>query len=328
MREKLSKAIIIKCTATVFLLFMSNYVFSQVQYAKKAQTPEDKRYFGDREILTDSVRKANPSEKKSLYLIKDSLYRYTLGEGRSTKAGLVLVTSEGIIITDPLRYSGAIWLKDELKKRFNLPVKYVIYSHAHYDHIGGAEIFQADGAKIIAQQNALEVVLGEKLPTAVPDITFIGHEYKLQLGGQTVKLNWIAPCHSNSMINIYYPRQKVMHATDYCPVNALPWNDFTDFYYDGWIENLEWLSKQDFEILEAGHYEIGKKVNVALDMEYLKNLHDQVLDLIRRGCSWDQLYRLVKMDEKFKTWIGAQDMFLRNISGMYRWVSNHRRGVW
>jgi len=119
-----------------------------------------------------------------------------------------------------------------------------------------------------------------------------------------------------------------MHATDYCPVNALPWNDFTDFYYDGWIENLEWLSKQDFEILEAGHYEIGKKVNVALDMEYLKNLHDQVLDLIRRGCSWDQLYRLVKMDEKFKTWIGAQDMFLRNISGMYRWVSNHRRGVW
>ena len=122
MREKLSKAIIIKCTTTVFLLFMSNYVFSQVQYAKKAQTPEDKRYFGDREILTDSVRKANPSEKKSLYLIKDSLYRYTLGEGRSTKAGLVLVTSEGIIITDPLRYSGAIWLKDELKKRFNLPV--------------------------------------------------------------------------------------------------------------------------------------------------------------------------------------------------------------
>ena len=51
------------------------------------------------------------------------------------------VTPAGAIVTDPIDAGAAQWLKDEIKKRFNQPVKYVIYSHDHADHISGGQVF-------------------------------------------------------------------------------------------------------------------------------------------------------------------------------------------
>ena len=52
-----------------------------------------------------------------------------------------LVTPDGIIVTDPINADTARWLKQELKTRFRVPVKYLIYSHDHRDHIAGGEVF-------------------------------------------------------------------------------------------------------------------------------------------------------------------------------------------
>ena len=43
---------------------------------------------------------------------------------------------------------------DEIKKVSNQPVKFLIYSHAHYDHIAGGKPFKEQGARIIAHKNA------------------------------------------------------------------------------------------------------------------------------------------------------------------------------
>jgi glyoxylase-like metal-dependent hydrolase (beta-lactamase superfamily II) len=63
------------------------------------------------------------------------------------------VTPAGIIATDPINAEAAQWLKAELQRRFNRPVKYVIYSHDHADHIAGGEVF-ADTAAVVAHDNA------------------------------------------------------------------------------------------------------------------------------------------------------------------------------
>ena len=128
------------------------------------------------------------------------------------------------------------------------------------------------------------------------------------------------------MIMIHFPGQRAMTATDFCPVGALPYNDFLDFYYDGWMESLHWLDRQDFDVLEGGHYDLGTKKEVGINIEYMRSLHDQVLRLVRAGQSWDQLWN-VKLD-RFKDRIGYEDMRCLNIQGMFRWVSSHRRGIW
>lgn len=63
-----------------------------------------------------------------------------------------LVTPDGIIMTDPINRDFSRWLKAEFASRFKVPVRYVLYSHHHWDHASGGVVF-ADTAEFIAHDN-------------------------------------------------------------------------------------------------------------------------------------------------------------------------------
>lgn len=287
----------------------------------------DQSLYKNREILPDIYGVPDESLDKSLTQIKGNLYRHTNGTLPALHSGLVLITKEGAVVIDPALTQAAIWLNSEIKKRFNVAVKYVILTHGHYDHAGGSQIFQQAGAKVIIQKNGLEAIVGEKLPVAVPDIVF-EDKLTLKIGDETVVIYHIAPSHSNSMSVVLFPDYKAMQLTDIGESNTMPYNDFLDFYYDGWIKTLDWALKQDVNYIDVGHYTPATLENIKDLREYMVSLHDQVLALVRQGQSWDQLYRNIKFSDKVKKWGGFEAMSKPNIIGMYRWVSNHRRGVW
>jgi glyoxylase-like metal-dependent hydrolase (beta-lactamase superfamily II) len=78
-----------------------------------------------------------------------------------------MVTSEGIILVEPIGAEFATWLKGELTRRFNVPVKYVIYSHSHWDHASGGAVY-ADTARFIAQENMLKNIATPPANTPLP----------------------------------------------------------------------------------------------------------------------------------------------------------------
>lgn len=283
--------------------------------------------YADCDMLPDPTAAPCPDTPRSLIPIKDNLYRHTNTALPALHSGFVLITTEGAIVIDPALSCTATWLRDEIKSGFNVPARYVIYTHAHFDHIAGGQVFQHDGAIIVAHKNAVEPIVGEKLPTAVPDRVF-DKAVTITLGGETVRLFRIAPSHSNSMILVYFPRHKALQCTDICQSNIFPYNDFLDFYYDGRIETLDWILAQDVEIIDVGHYSPANKGHVRQLREYMVDLHDQVLKLVRQGQHWDQLYRNVKFKDEYTQWFGYEYMRVLNILGMCRWVTNHRRGVW
>jgi glyoxylase-like metal-dependent hydrolase (beta-lactamase superfamily II) len=289
--------------------------------------PVNRAQYAHRSVLPDFTTPACPDNPRGLEQITSHLYRHTTGAGLAVHSGFVLVTTEGALVIDPAMACTATWLRDEIKRRFNVPVTYVIYTHGHADHISGAQVFQNDDALVVANQRAVEPIVGEKMPTAIPDRMF-DKAMTITLGGETVLLHRVAPSHSNSMIMILFPGYKALQCTDVCESKSMPYNDFLDFYYDGWIETLDWVLQQDVDIIDVGHYSPATKADIAAERAYMVDLHQQVLDLVRAGQSWDQLYRNVRFPDKVKTWIGFDTMHILNVMGMYRWVSNHRRGVW
>ena len=62
-----------------------------------------------------------------------------------------MVTPDGIVLVEPIGTEFATWLKGELATRFKVPVKYVIYSHHHWDHGSGAAVY-ADTARIVGHE--------------------------------------------------------------------------------------------------------------------------------------------------------------------------------
>ena len=67
----------------------------------------------------------------------DNVYIFRNGNHQS----IFVVTKDGVIATDPIAYgrpTGGQQYVDEIKKVTDKPIKYLIYSHHHFDHIAGS----------------------------------------------------------------------------------------------------------------------------------------------------------------------------------------------
>src|SRR5215510_7189743 len=70
---------------------------------------------------------------------------------------MFIVTPAGVIATDPISYArpqAAKTYVEEIQKLTKAPIKYLIYSHHHYDHIAGGKPFKDAGAIVIAHKRA------------------------------------------------------------------------------------------------------------------------------------------------------------------------------
>ncbi len=78
-----------------------------------------------------------------------------------------MVTSEGVILVEPIGTEFATWLKTEIDRRFHVPVKYVIYSHSHWDHASGGAVY-ASTARLIGHENLLKNIAMPPADTPLP----------------------------------------------------------------------------------------------------------------------------------------------------------------
>lgn len=78
-----------------------------------------------------------------------------------------LVTPDGIVLVEPIGSDFAGWLKAELAQRFQVPVRYVIYSHSHWDHASGGAVY-ADTARFIGHANLVTLLAMPPATTALP----------------------------------------------------------------------------------------------------------------------------------------------------------------
>lgn len=232
------------------------------------------------------------------------------------------VTPAGVIATDPINADAARWLKDEIRKRFNQPVRYLIYSHDHADHISGGQVF-ADTAIVVAHENAKRTIVGEKRPTAVPQVTFAS-EMAIELGGTTVELAYVGRNHSDNSIVMRFPKERLLFAVDFIPVESVAFRDFPDAYISDWIESLRAVEAIDFDVLVPGHGPLGRKEHVRMFRDYLEELRNEVLRYAREGKSVDEVKQLVKM-AKYAKWTSYDQYLPLNVEGMYRHVQIHRR---
>jgi glyoxylase-like metal-dependent hydrolase (beta-lactamase superfamily II) len=259
-----------------------------------------------------------PPPVREISKIAGEVYRFR----NNNHYAVFAVTQGGAIVTDPIDPGAAQWLKDEIKKRFNQPVKYVIYSHDHADHISGGQVF-ADTAIVVAHDNAKAAIIAEKRPTAVPAISF-SDEMIIELGGTLVQLSYVGKNHSDNSIVVRFPKERIVFAVDFIPVETLAFRDFPDGYINDWVDSLRRVEAMDFDVLAPGRGPLGKKAHVTMFREYLEDLRGEVLRYIREGKSLDETKQLVKLT-KYEKWGNYQQWLPLNVEGMYRYLSVYRR---
>jgi glyoxylase-like metal-dependent hydrolase (beta-lactamase superfamily II) len=92
-----------------------------------------------------------PPPVREIKQVAGDLYRASNGNWFT----VFLATPDGIILGDPISVPFAQWLKGELDTRFpGKPVRYVVYSHSHFDHAEGGAPFAAT-ATFVGHENML-----------------------------------------------------------------------------------------------------------------------------------------------------------------------------
>jgi glyoxylase-like metal-dependent hydrolase (beta-lactamase superfamily II) len=271
-------------------------------------------------LLLAAAPAAQPQQApvREITKIAGEVYRFRNANHYSVFA----VTPAGVIATDPINADAARWLKAEIQQRFNQPVRYLVYSHDHADHIAGGQVF-ADTAIVVAHDNAKATIVGERRPTAVPHVTF-SDRMTLELGGTMLELVHVGRNHSDNSIVMRFPRERILFAVDFIPVNSYAFRDFPDAYMPDWIESLQRVEALDFDVLAPGHGPLGSKANVTMFREYLQDLRAEVLRHARDGKPLDEMKQLITLP-KYAAW-GPKEWFPLNIEGMYRLVQANRRG--
>lgn len=237
---------------------------------------------------------------------------------------IFITTPKGVIVTDPISLEAATWLKGEIKKLTDQPVRYVIYSHDHNDHITGGSLF-AETATFVSHSAARPKILEEadaKIP--VPDVTFTDR-MSLDLGGKRVELIYTGRNHSDNSLVVLLPQNKLLFAVDFIPIETVAYRALPDGYPDDWIESLKQVEQLDFETLVPGHGKIGRKEHVRMFRGYLEALRAAVQEQVQKGASLDEAKQAVRLPQ-YEQWGRYAEWFPENVEGMYRYLSERPKG--
>jgi len=236
---------------------------------------------------------------------------------------IFITTPKGVIVTDPISSDAATWLKAEITTLTTQPVRYVIYSHHHNDHITGGSVF-AETASFVSHSAARRELLKEPDPLIpVPELTFTDRMF-IDLGGKHVELIYTGRNHSDNSLVVLIPQNRLLFAVDFIPVETVAYRTMRADYPDEWIESLKQVEGLDFDILVPGHGKIGKKEHVQRFRGYLQDLRAVVQEQILKGASEEEAKRTVQLP-KYEQWQRYSEWFPENVEGMYRYLSRQRK---
>ena len=237
---------------------------------------------------------------------------------------IFITTPKGVIVTDPISSDAAAWLKAKIKTLTDQPVRYVIYSHHHNDHITGGSVF-ADTALFVSQAAARSKILQAADPqTPAPDVTFTDR-MSIDLAGKRVELIYTGRNHSDNSLVVLLPQNRLLFAVDFIPVETVAYRALPDGYPDEWIGSLRQVEGLEFDTLVPGHGKIGTREHVRMFRAYLQDLRAAVEEEVQKGVSLEEAKNNVQLP-KYEQWARYADWFPENVEGMYRYLSEQPRG--
>src|SRR4030095_6707271 len=252
----------------------------------------------------------------------DNVYVFRYGNHQS----MFVVTSAGVIATDPIGYGrpqAVVTYVDEIKKVSNQPIKYLIYSHQHFDHIAGGKPFKDAGATIVAHTRAKEWLPAPGgPPTGLADGTG-GTRRTSTLGDTTLELSYLGPNHSDSTLVMRLPKQKVLFAVDFIPVGSVPGRGMLDFYPIQAEESMKKVLAMEWGKLIPGHPgpggRLGTKKDVQDQLTFLQDASAAVKVEAQAGKCWDGVEKELKLP-KYQSWPGYEQnlpFVLRRYCGLW-----------
>jgi glyoxylase-like metal-dependent hydrolase (beta-lactamase superfamily II) len=247
--------------------------------------------------------------KPVYYIIGKSGVPGSNNEGHTSNAGFV-VTKEGVVVFDALGTPAlGFRMIQRIREVTDKPIKKVIISHYHADHIYGLQAFEQHGGdpQVIAQKLALGYVGGtrdsqgeagqrrlnqrrealfpwvdENTYLIKPDITF-DKTYSFKMGGLTFDIRHLGPAHAPGDSIMLVKELGVLFSGDVIYKGRIPFLDSPETDIKNWLKGLDYLTKikPAPSFIIPGHGDA--ETDVAHALSFTRGYLEFVMNAMKKG---------------------------------------------
>ena len=267
---------------------------------------------------TPSAAPAAPPPPTATTKVTDNVYIFRYAGHQA----MFIVTPAGVIATDPIseRRPAKPYI-DAIAAVTKAPIKYVVYSHSHFDHIAGGQPFKDLGAKFVAQRNAKERIQQLKPENVVVPDQVVDGKSVILLGGETLELLYVGKNHSDSMLVMRLPKEKIIFTVDWIPIQGVQFRDMADTYVPDIEDGLKKVIAMDWQTLIPGHpgpggKQTGTKDDATNQLAYLQDLSAAVKKEVDAGKSYDDAQKDISLP-KYAAWPSYKNFLPMNIERYY-----------
>lgn len=234
---------------------------------------------------------------------------------------IVIDTSEGLVIIDPMNANFSAALKGELDKRFpGKPVHSLIYSHYHLDHTSGGAVFSPKS--VVAHVKVPTYLEAVDSSAVLPPTQLIEGDVTFDIGGVQFQALYLGLSHTDTLYAFHFPNERIVFAPDLGLVKTAPPTGVPDRYAPGYDLAMARVAAIDFDTFVASHFGYGTKTDflewrqMLTDMRELSNEAIEIYGGpgVRKG-QWRRYFDHVysPMKQKYGDWHGFDEMFVLNL---------------
>lgn len=226
--------------------------------------------------------------------LSDGLYVFRNTGTRS----IFMVTDEGVIATDPVNATHANLMREAIAEVTDQPVTHVVYSHEHWDHVQGGQIFKDEGATFIAHENCVVHFYDLPNPNIVmPDVTF-SDDYTLELGGRSLELMYFGPNHGDCMVVMRPDPGEFLFIVDLVTPGGAPLGFMPDYSPHHWVRTLKEIEALDYKAIIGGHGAmLSHPTAVTERRQYLEALMAATQQAMASGENPFELHKVIRVPE-------------------------------